>query len=64
MQNKALAKQEYRLEPDLKQVFLIALARSPYKSHRQWAREQVVRLCLEYAPEDLKELTGITKGKP
>ncbi len=56
-----LAKQEYRLEPDLKRVLLIALARSPYKSHRQWAREQVIRLCLEYAPDDLEKLAGITE---
>ncbi len=63
MQIKDSIKQEYRLELDLKRVFLIALARSPYKSHRQWAREQVIQLCLRYAPDDLEKLTGITKGK-
>ena len=61
MQIKDSIKQEYRLELDLKRVFLIALARSPYKSHRQWAREQVIKLCLKYAPDDLEKLTGITK---
>ena len=62
MEMKDSIRREYRLERPLQQVLLIALARSPYKNHRQWAREQVVRLCLEYAPDDLEKLTGITEA--
>ena len=54
---------EFRLGLELKQAFRVALARSPYKNNRAWGRAQVIRLCLEYAPQDLKELTGIENNQ-
>ncbi len=55
MKSKDMARQEFRLEPDLARVFIIALARLG-KSRREWGREKVIELCKEYAPEDLKKI--------
>ncbi len=49
------------LESNLLKAFGIALARSNYRWQSDWLRDQMIKFCLEYAPQDLKELTGIEK---